>query len=129
MIALGIIIALVGLIGSAWASNYRPGLEESLEYLVDGKSSGEMEMARFFNAYGWVILVIGIALIVYGFYKKKEAERHNRCVDAYGRNEGYIYNYENSLGTTDAWRCSICGKINRGSGQFCTECGTKRNRT
>lgn len=106
-IIIGALIMLIGLVGSIWADNYHVSIEDSLDYLFDGKIPENLETVRFFKNYGLVLFVIGAVILVIGIiaYRKKmkadEEWRRDFQTRAYA-----------PLDKKDVWRCPVCGAKN-----------------
>ena len=148
MIALGIgiIIVIVGLIGCIWASNYDPGIieggREAAKYL-SGESS-KFGIQDFFNSYGVVIIIVGIAFVVAGILLIKKEQSNMRAnysaydamglIEKYNKNaiaeikDGNVAEWIDDPETGEKmWKCRKCNYAkNKSSDSSCIYCRTKR---
>ena len=145
MIIIGIIIIIIGIGGCYYASNYEYGLEAGLEYLINGKKPEGLDLARFFNSYGGLVVMVGVIILGYGIYvskkqgpKVKSSYSPNEALLRLQKNNGNMLSAHSNPGNNSTtwfsnpetgeymWKCGKCGTDNPQANVFCSNCGSRR---
>lgn len=140
MVTIGSILLIVGLIGSIWAKLYMPSISDYANYAFTGGSAFKIHAYRFFNGYGMVIIIVGIALIIWGIYRKNKNsssvhvgslshDRHANDTDAENVNQTMSDNVKLVLDPETReimWICGNCGHANSCDDMTCANCQSKR---
>lgn len=72
MTTFGIVIVIIDILGMLWARFTNPSIGDFFNYAFTGGSAFKIHAYRFFNGYGFVVLVIGIILIIWGEHRKNK---------------------------------------------------------
>ena len=78
MTSVGIVMVIIDILGMIWARFTNPSLGDYFNYAVTGGSAFKIHAYRFFNGYGFVVLVIGVILIIWGEHRKNS--KRSVCV-------------------------------------------------
>ena len=76
MIVIGVLLTIVGVVGTVWANNY--SLEDALEDVLTSFATGKnnrLEVVRFFNNYGVIMIIAGVLLIIIGVSLSKNKKK------------------------------------------------------